>query len=117
MTLSDVAQSESSFAEAQAKLIQSQNEVLTSKLNYENIIGPLSNPNILEKNSIINFNMPVDLNQAIELSKKNNPDLIIAKLEHEQSKKDELIAKSDLAPTATLSYERTYTDDAELNLR
>ncbi len=111
LTLSDVAQSESSFAEAQAKLIQSQNEVLTSKLNYENIIGPLSNPNILEKNSIINFNMPVDLNQAIELSKKNNPDLIIAKLEHEQSKKDELIAKSDLAPTATLSYERTYTDD------
>ena len=111
LTLSDVAQSESSFAEAQAKLIQSQNEVLTSKLNYENIIGPLSNPNLLEKNSTINFNMPVDLNQAIDLSKKNNPDLIIAKLEHEQSKKDELIAKSDLAPTATLSYERSYTDD------
>ena len=111
LNLSDVAQSESSLAEAQAKLIQSQNEVLTSKLNYENIIGPLSNPNLLEKNSTINFNMPVDLNQAIDLSKKNNPDLIIAKLEHEQSKKDESIAKSDLAPTATLSYERSYTED------
>ena len=111
LTLSDVAQSESSFAEAQAKLIQSQNEVLISKLNYENIIGPLSNTNLLEKNSTINFIMPTGLNQAIDLSKKNNPDLIIAKLEHEQSKKDELIAKSDLAPTATLSYERSYTDD------
>ena len=111
LTLSDVAQSESSLAEAQAKLIQSQNDVLTSKLNYENIIGPLSNPNLLEKNSTINFNMPSDLKQAIDLSKKNNPDLTIAKLEHEQSKKDELIARSDLAPTASLSYERSYTDD------
>jgi len=111
LTLSDVAQSESSFAEAQAKLIQSQNEVLISKLNYENIIGPLSNTNLLEKNSTINFIMPTGLNQAIDLSKKNNPDLIIAKLEHEQSKKDESIAKSDLAPTATLSYERSYTED------
>ena len=111
LTLSDVAQPESSFAEAQAKLIQSQNEVLISKLNYENIIGPLSYTNLLEKNSTINFIMPTGLNQAIDLSKKNNPDLIIAKLEHEQSKKDESIAKSDLAPTATLSYERSYTDD------
>ena len=111
LTLSDVAQSESSLAEAQAKLIQSENDVLTSKLNYENIIGPLPNPNLLQKNSTVNFNMPSDLKEAIDLSKKNNPDLIIAKLEHEQSKKDELIARSDLAPTASLSYERSYTDD------
>ncbi len=111
LTLSDVAQSESSLAEAQAKLIQSENDVLTSKLNYENIIGPLSNPDLLQKNSTLNFNMPSDLKEAIDLSKKNNPDLIIAKLEHEQSKKDELIARSDLAPTASLSYERSYTDD------
>ena len=111
LTLSDVAQSESSLAEAQAKLIKSQNDVLTNKLNYENIIGPLSNPISLDKNSTINFNMPTDLKQAIDLSVKNNPDSIIAKLEHEQSKKDELIAKSDLAPTATLSFERSYTND------
>ena len=111
LTLSDVAQSESSLAEAQAKLIQSENDVLTSKLNYENIIGSLPNPNLLQKNSTVNFNMPSDLKEAIDLSKKNNPDLIIAKLEHEQSKKDELIARSDLAPTASLSYERSYTDD------
>ena len=55
VTLSDVAQSESSLAEAQAKFIQAENEVLTSKLNYENIIGPLSNSNLLEKNSTIKF--------------------------------------------------------------
>ena len=48
VTLSDVAQSESSLAEAQAKFIQAQNDVLTSKLNYENIIGPLSNSKSLD---------------------------------------------------------------------
>ena len=111
VTLSDVAQSESSLAEAQAKVIQAQNEVLTSKLNYENIIGPLSNSNLLEKNSTINFVMPQNLNSAIELSKKNNPDLNIALLEYEQSEKDTIIAKSDLSPTAKLSFERSYSDD------
>ena len=111
VTISDVAQSESSLAEAQAKLIQAQNDVLTSKLNYENIIGPLSNSSLLEKNSTINFVMPQNLNSAIELSKKNNPDLNIALLEYEQSEKDTTIAKSDLSPTAKLSFERSYSND------
>ena len=111
VTLSDVAQSESSLAEAQARFIQSQNEVLTNKLNYENIIGPLSNAKSLVKNSILNFIMPENLNLAIELSKKNNPDLTIAKLEYEQSEKDTIIAKSDLSPTAKLSFERSYSED------
>ena len=111
VTLADVAQSESSLAEAQAKFIQAQNEVLTSKLNYENIIGPLTSSNLLDKNSTLNFIMPADLNSAIKLSKKNNPDLIIAKLEYEQSEKDTIIAKSDLSPTAKLSFERSYSED------
>jgi len=70
VTLSDVAQSESSLAEAQARFIQAENEVLTSKLNYENVIGPLSNSKSLVKNSTLNFTMPKSLNLAIELSKK-----------------------------------------------
>ena len=111
VTLSDVAQSESSLAEAQAKVIQAQNEVLTSKLNYENIIGPLSSSNLLKKNSTINFVMPQNLNSAIEISKKNNPDLNIALLEYDQSEKDTIIAKSDLSPTAKLSFERSYSED------
>ena len=111
VTLSDVAQSESSLAEAQAKFIQAENEVLITKLNYENIIGPLTSSNILDKNSTLNFVMPQNLNSAIELSKKNNPDLNIALLEYEQSEKDTIIAKSDLAPTAKLSFERSYSED------
>ena len=111
VTLSDVAQSESSLAEAQARFIQAQNEVLTSKLNYENIIGSLSNSKSLVKNSTLNFVIPKNLNSAIDLSKKNNPDLTIAKLEYEQSEKDTIIAKSDLSPTAKLSFEKTYSED------
>ena len=111
VTLSDVAQSESSLAEAQARFIQAENEVLTSKLKYENIIGPLANSKSLIKNSKLNFMMPNSLNSAIELSKKNNPDLTIAKLEYQQSEKDTIIAKSDLSPTAKLSFERSYSED------
>ena len=111
ITISDVAQSESSLAGAQAKLIQAENEFLTSKLNYENIIGTLSNPNSLDKESITRFQLPNDLNSAIELSKTNSPDLIIAKLEYDQSKKNTEIAKSDLSPTANLSFERSYSED------
>ena len=111
ISLSDVAQSESSLAGAQANLIQAENEFLTSKLNYENVIGKLSNPELLDKNSILEVRLPIGLNSALELSEKNNPDLIISKLEYEQSKEDTISARSDLAPTATLSFDRSKTDD------
>ena len=111
ISLSDVAQSESSLAEAQAKLIKAENDFLTSKLNYENVIGKLSNPELLDKSSITEANLPNELNSAIEISKKSNPDLIIAQLEYEQSKKDTTSARSDLAPSAKLSFDRSKSDD------
>ena len=111
VSLSDVAQSESSLAGAQAKLIQAENDFLTSKLNYENVIGNISDPSLLDKSSIIEVVLPDGLDSAIEISKKNNPDLLIAKLEYEQSKKDTTSARSDLAPSATLSFDRSKTDD------
>ena len=111
ISLSDVAQSESSLAGAQAKLIQAENDFLTSKLNYENVIGTINDAEALDKSSIAIVNLPNELNSAIEISKKGNPDLIIAQLEYEQSKKDTTSARSDLAPTATLSFDRSKTDD------
>ena len=111
ISLSDVAQSESSLAGAQAKLIQAENDFLTSKLNYENVIGKLNDAELLDKSSITATELPNDLNSAIEISKKNNPNLIIAQLEYEQSKKDTTSAKADLAPSATLSIDRSQTDD------
>ena len=111
ISLSDVAQSESSLAGAQAKLIQAENDFLTNKLNYENIIGKLKDPELVDKSSITEFSLPNQLESAIDISKKNNPDLIISQLEYEQSKKDTTSARSDLAPTATLSFDRSKTDD------
>ncbi len=111
LTLSDVAQSESSLAEAQAYLIQAENDLLTSKLDYENIIGELSDINYLDKTTINDLELPSQLNDAIEISKKNNPDLTIAELEYQQSKKDTLSARSELTPSASLSFDRSTTDD------
>ena len=111
ITLSDLAQSESSLAEAQANFIQSQNEIVSNKLNYENVIGPIADIKSLNNNFDINLMIPSNLSEAIEASKKYNPELIIAKLEYEQSGKDVLISRSDLAPSANLSYESSRSQD------
>ena len=111
ISLSDVSQSESSLAGAEASFIQAKSDLLTSKLNYENIIGPLGNAQSLDKSSIISYQIPGSLNSAIEQSKKSNPDLIIAEMEYEQSKEDTSIARSELVPTAKLSLEKSYSDD------
>ena len=111
ITLSDLAQSESSLAGAQANFIQSKNEIISNKLNYKNVIGPIVDINSLNKNFDINRMLPNNLNDAIDASKKYNPELIIAKLEYEQSEKDVLISRSDLSPSAKLSYENSRSQD------
>ena len=111
ITLSDLSQSESSLAGAQAKFLQAQNETVTAKLNYEKIIGPIADINSLDKKSDLNFALPASLNEAIEISKKDNPNLIISRLEYEQSEKDIIIARSDLSPSASLSFNSSKSDD------
>ena len=111
VSVADLAQSESSLAEAQAKFIQSKNDIITAKLNYENVIGPITDTFELQKDINIDLKIPSSLESAIRLSKKNSPSLIISKLEYEQSEKDVQIAQSDLAPSATLSFEAKETND------
>ena len=111
ITLSDLAQSESSLAEAQANFIQSQNEIISNKLNYENVIGPITDIASLNNNFDVNLIIPSSLSDAIDTSKKYNPELIIAKLEHEQSGKNVLISRSELSPSANLSYESSRSQD------
>tara|TARA_B100001287_G_scaffold56566_1_gene44946 strand:- start:200 stop:1495 length:1296 start_codon:yes stop_codon:yes gene_type:complete len=111
VSVADLAQSESSLAEAQAKFIQSKNDIITAKLNYENVIGPITDTFELQKDINIDLKIPSSLESAIRLSKKNSPSLIISKLEYEQSEKDVQIAQSDLAPSATLSFESKETND------
>ena len=111
ITNTDVAQSESSLAGAQAQFAKSKSDLLISKLNYENIIGKINDPNNLKKSSNAIVNIPKTLSEAINLSKQNNPDILIAKLDLEKSKKDIAISDSDLKPTASVSLEKSYTED------
>ena len=111
ITNTDLAQSESSLAGAQAQFAKAKSDLLISKLNYENIIGKISDPNQLKKNSNAIVSIPNTLNEAINLSKQNNPDILIAKLDLEKSEKDLAISESDLKPSASLSLERSYSDD------
>ena len=111
ITITDLSQSESSLAGAQAQFTQAKSDLLISKLNYENIIGKITDSNQLKKNSNAIVSIPKTLNEAISLSKKNNPDIKIAKFDLEKSEKDLEISESDLKPTASLSLERSYTDD------
>ena len=111
ITLADLAQSESSLAGAQAQFINSKNDLVTAKLTYEKIIGPLENIDLINGSINLDFNIPESLNKAIELSIGNNPDLIIAKLEYEQSQQDVKIAIAEFSPTAKLSAESTKSND------
>jgi len=111
ITITDLAQSESSLAGAQAQFTQAKSDLLISKLTYENIIGKIADPNQLEKNSNAIVSIPLTLSEAINLSKQNNPDIKIAKFDLAQSEKDVQISESNLKPTASLSLERTYADD------
>ena len=111
ITNTDLAQSESSLAGAQAQFTQSKSDLLISKLNYENIIGKIANSNQLKKNSNSIVSIPKTLSDAINISKQNNPDIKIAKFDLAQSEKDLEISESDLKPTASLSLERSYAED------
>ena len=111
ITASDLAQSQSSLAGAQARYIESQNNIVTSKLNYENVIGSIIIQENLKKIYKTQLKMPSSLNEAKEISLKKSPELIIAEIEYGQSELDVKIARSDLSPTAKISLERTYTDD------
>ena len=116
INLTDLAQSESSFAGARAALIAAQNNLVTSRANFEKIIGKKPSKNIDEIKKI-KLNLPNSLAAAYSISNSENPDLQIASLEFEQSKLDVVIAGSDLSPSATLSYKIAEQDDMSATVK
>ncbi len=111
INLTDLAQSESSLAGAKAKLIAAKNDLITSKANFEKIIGKQIAQEDIEGHLKNNLNLPESLATAYKISSFENPDLQIALIEYEQAKLDVTIAASELSPTATLSYERAEQDN------
>ncbi len=116
IALTDLSQSESSLAGARAKLISAQNDLVTSKANFENIIGKKPSENIDETKEA-NLVLPTSLANAYEISKLENPDLQISTFEFEQAKMDVIIAGSDLSPSAKISYEIAEQDNVSATIK
>ena len=72
INLTDLAQSESSLAGANAKLIAAKNDLITSKTNFEKIIGKKPSENIKEIKEI-NLSLPKSLAEAYKISDLENP--------------------------------------------
>ena len=116
INLADLAQSESSLAGASAELIAVQNELVTSKANFEKIIGKKPSENIQEIKET-NLRLPESLVAAYNISNSENPDLQIAMLEYKQSEMDVAIAGSELSPSATLSYKIAEQDNVSATVK
>ena len=105
ISLTDFAQSESSLAGAQAKLITARNELISGQKNFQKIIGSKS-PDEINLSFIPKLRIPTSLETAITISEQINPRLNLAKIDLEIAKKELFAARGDLAPSASISYEK-----------
>ena len=116
INLTDLAQSESSLAGAQAQLIAAQNDLVTSRANFVKIVGSKKIDEIKEVKEM-SLNLPESLSSAYNISNSENPNLQIALIEFKQSQLDVLIAGSELSPSATLSYKIAEQDNISATVR
>ena len=110
ITLTDLAQSESSLAGAKANLIKAKTELLATQNNFERTIGDKAPiyKNLSEEAILV---LPNTLDESIKLANLNNTDLLIAQLDYEIASKDLNIEKSRLSPTASINYSKTENKD------
>ena len=113
ITLTDLAQSESSLAGAIAKSITANTELLVAKSNFERIIISSAPNEVIKDNfvEIISLNYIYGLNTALIFSEKNNPKLLLAKLDYKISKKNVNIEKSKFSPSASVNYTKSQNKD------
>jgi len=110
ITLTDLAQSESSLAKARANLIKAKTELLVSKTNFERVTREKS-PDTKDLKDIVTLILPNSLNESLELAKINNVDLLISKLDYEIAVKDLNIERARLSPSASLNYSKSENSD------
>ncbi len=106
ITLTDLAQSESSLAGAKANLIKAKTELLSSKINFERVTGEKI-LNLTESSEKFYLKLPSTLNESIKLSKLNNLNLLISKLDYEISVKELNIERARLSPSASIKVSKT----------
>jgi len=105
ISLTDFAQSESSLAGSQAKLITASNELISGKKNFQKIIGSKA-PEEIDLGFQPNLKIPSSLDTATAISEQINPRLNLAKIDLEIAKKELFAARGELAPSASISYEK-----------
>ena len=110
ITLTDLAQSESSLAGARANLIKAKTELLASRKNFERVTREKS-PNTNNLNNRVLLILPNSLVESLKLANMNNIDLLISKLNYEISVKDHNIEKARLSPSASLNYTKSNNSD------
>ena len=106
ITLTDLAQSESSLAGANANLIKAKTELLASKTNFERVIREKA-PSSINMNERVGIDLPNTLQEAVNIAKLNNADLLIAKLDYQIAEKDLSIEKAKLSPSASINYSKS----------
>ena len=110
VSLTDLAQSESSLAGANANLIKAKTELLSSISNFERVTRE-SAPNIENLNGKVILALPSSLKSAQEISNLNNINLLISKINYEISKKELNIERSRFSPTASIEVSKTENND------
>ena len=110
ITLTDLAQSESSLAAANANLIKAKTELLSSKTNFERVIREKA-PNYENLSELVRLNLPKSLASSLELSRINNISLLISKLEFEIAIKELNIERSKLLPSASIKVSKSENQD------
>ena len=110
ITLTDLAQSESSLAGARANLIKATTDLLTSKTNFERVTREKT-PNFKDLNEKVFIILPNSFKESLRLAEINNIELLISKLDYEIAVKDLNIERARLSPSASLNYSKSENSD------
>ena len=116
ITLTDLAQSESSLAGARASLIKAKTELLSSITNFERVTRE-KYPNVQNLNERIILTLPNSLKESLAIAEINNVDLLISKLDYEIAVKDLNIERSRFSPSASLNYSKSENKGFQFNYR
>jgi outer membrane protein len=110
ITLTDLAQSESSLAGAKANLIKAQTELLSSKTNFERVTREKI-PDVNNLNEKVALILPNSLEESLKIANSSNIDLLISNLDYEIAVKELNIEKARLSPSASINYSKSENSD------
>ena len=110
ITLTDLAQSESSLAGANANLIKAKTELLSSITNFERVTREKA-PKIENLNGKIIIELPNSLETALEVSNSNNISYLISQLNYEIAIRELNIERARFSPSASIKVSKSENKD------